>query len=63
MPVKEIRHPLIQHKITYLRNKNTDTKTFRETLNEIAGLMVYEATKDMSLDEIEVETPIMKTKS
>lgn len=63
MPVTEVKHPLIQHKITYLRDKKTDTKIFRETLNEIAGLMVYEATKDMPLEEIEVETPVMVTKS
>ncbi len=63
MSVMEINHPLIQHKLSYLRDKNTDTKTFRETLNEIAGLMTYEATKDLKLQEIEVETPLMKTKS
>lgn len=62
MAVIEINHPLIQHKMTYLRNKDTDTKTFRENLNEIAKLMTYEVTKNLALDEIEVETPLMKTR-
>lgn len=63
MAVVEIKHPLIEHKLTHLRDKNTDTKTFRENLNEIAKLMVYETTKDLELEEIEVETPIQKTKA
>lgn len=62
MAVIEINHPLIQHKLTRLRNKDTDTKTFRENLNEISKLMTYEVTKNLDLDEIEVETPLMKTK-
>ena len=61
MAVFELKHPLIEHKLTNLRNKNTDTKLFRESLNEIAGLMVYEATKHLPLKEIETETPIQKT--
>lgn len=61
MAVIEINHPLIQHKLTILRNKETDTKSFRENLNEIAKLMTYEATKNLKLNEIEVETPLMKT--
>lgn len=63
MSVFEFNHPLIAHKLTNLRNKETDTKLFRESLNEIASLMVYEATKDLKLTEVEIETPIMKTKS
>ena len=63
MAVYELKHPLIEHKLTNLRNKNTDTKLFRESLNEIAGLMVYEATKHLQLKEIEIETPIQKTKT
>ena len=63
MAVYELKHPLIEHKLTNLRNKNTDTKLFRESLNEIAGLMVYEATKHLNLKEIEIETPIQKTKT
>ncbi len=61
MAIFEFNHPLIQHKLTMLRNKETDTKLFRESLNEIASLMIYEATKDLKLKEVEVETPIMKT--
>ncbi len=63
MAVIEVNHPLIQHKLTFLRDKNTGTKLFRETLNEIGGLMTYEATKNVELKEIEVETPLMKTKA
>ncbi len=61
MAVFEMDHPLIQHKLSYLRNKETDTKVFRETLNEIATLMTYEAGKNLSLKEIETETPVQKT--
>lgn len=61
MAVFEMNHPLIQHKLSYLRNKNTETKSFRENLNEIASLMTYEATKTLTLKEIETETPIQKT--
>jgi len=61
MSVIEINHPLVQHKLTLLRNKEAETKLFRETLTEIAGLMTYEATKNFKLKEVEVETPIMKT--
>lgn len=63
MSVYELKHPLIEHKLTNLRDKNTDTKHFREILNEVAGLMVYEATKGLKLKEIEVETPIQATKA
>lgn len=54
-------HPLIQHKITILRKKETTVKEFRFLANEIALLMGYEATRDLPLKEIEVETPIAKT--
>jgi len=63
MAVIEVNHPLIQHKLTFLRDKTTGTKLFRETLNEIAGLMTYEATKNVELKEITVETPLMATKA
>ena len=63
MAVFEYKHPLISHKISILRNINTDTKLFRESLNEIASLMVYEATKDLKLKTITVETPIQKTET
>lgn len=51
-------HPLIQHKVSLLRDKNTDTKEFRELVSEIAMLMTYEVTRDVPLKEIELETPI-----
>ncbi|MGA8942649.1 MAG: uracil phosphoribosyltransferase [Thermoactinomyces sp.] len=55
-------HPLIQHKLTYIRDKNTGTKEFRELVDEVAALMAYEITRDMPLREVEVETPITKAK-
>jgi uracil phosphoribosyltransferase len=61
MAIFEMDHPLIQHKLSYLRNKDTDSKVFRETLNEIATLMTYEAGKNLKLKEIETETPVQKT--
>ena len=51
-------HPLIQHKLSYLRDKNTTVKVFRELISEIAKLMCYEATRDLPLEEVKVETPI-----
>lgn len=56
-------HPLIQHKVTLLRDKRTGTKEFRELVAEIATLMCYEATRDLPLRGIEVETPLMVTKA
>ena len=56
-------HPLIQHKVTLLRDKNTPSKDFRELVNEIAMLMCYEATRDLPLKEVEIETPITVTKA
>ncbi|HIZ83302.1 MAG TPA: uracil phosphoribosyltransferase [Firmicutes bacterium] len=53
-----IDHPLIQHKLSILRDKNTGSKQFRELVNEIATLMCYEATRDLPLKEVEVETPV-----
>ncbi|BAI80575.1 uracil phosphoribosyltransferase [Deferribacter desulfuricans SSM1] len=58
-----IDHPLIKHKLTYVRDKNTPKKEFKELVDEIAMLMAYEITKDFPLEEIEIETPICKTKS
>ena len=55
-------HPLIQHKLAILRNKETGTKEFRALINEIAGLMCYEATRNLPTVEVEVETPIMTAK-
>ncbi|MCK5692872.1 MAG: uracil phosphoribosyltransferase [Bacteroidales bacterium] len=54
-----IDHPLIQHKLTQIRNKHTGTKEFRENVNEIAGLMAYEITRDIPLRETVTETPMM----
>lgn len=57
-----IKHPLIQHKLTMLRDKNTSSKDFRELVNEVSMLMAYEVTRDLPLEDVEVETPICKTK-
>lgn len=51
-------HPLIQHKVSLLRDKNTSTKEFRELVEEIAMLMAYEVTRDLPLKEVEVQTPV-----
>ncbi|MFC4771038.1 uracil phosphoribosyltransferase [Enterococcus hermanniensis] len=53
-----IDHPLIQHKLTIIRDKNCGTKVFREVVDEIAMLMAYEVSRDMPLEDIEIETPI-----
>ncbi|MBE6789232.1 MAG: uracil phosphoribosyltransferase [Ruminococcaceae bacterium] len=55
-------HPLIQHKTTILRQTTTSNKEFRESVEEITMLMCYEALRDLPLEEIEIETPITKTK-
>ncbi len=56
-------HPLIQHKLSIMRNKETGCKEFRELLDEISMLMVYEVTRDLPTEEIRVETPICETKT
>jgi uracil phosphoribosyltransferase len=56
-----IRHPLVQHKLTILRDRRTQTKIFKELVDEIAMLMAYEATADLSLDDIAVDTPLEQT--
>ena len=56
-------HPLIQHKLSLMRDKNTGAKEFRELLEEISMLMIYEVTRDLPTEEVEIETPICKTKS
>ncbi|MCI1284111.1 uracil phosphoribosyltransferase [Lacticaseibacillus songhuajiangensis] len=56
-----LNHPLIQHKLTIIRDKNIGTKEFREVANEIAELMVYEITRDLPLEDVVVETPMGKT--
>ena len=61
-PVHVLNHPLIQHKLAILRNKNTTVKEFRELISEISGLMCYEATRNLPTVEVEVETPITTAK-
>ncbi|MCM3636478.1 uracil phosphoribosyltransferase [Sporosarcina luteola] len=56
-------HPLIQHKLTHIRDVNTGTKEFRELVDEVATLMAYEITRDLPLTEVEVETPVRTAKS
>ena len=56
-------HPLIQHKLTYLRDKNTGSKEFRALVSEIATLVCYEATRDLPLEETDIKTPLVKTKT
>lgn len=51
-------HPLIQHKLTYIRDESTNTKAFRELANEVASLMAYEITRSMPLESIQVQTPV-----
>ncbi|GFN32723.1 uracil phosphoribosyltransferase [Paenibacillus xylaniclasticus] len=58
-----IDHPLIQHKLTFIRDKNTNTKDFRELVDEVAMLMAYEITRDVPLQTIQVETPVQVTES
>lgn len=62
MQVNVINHPLIQHKLTLMRNKETGTKDFRELLEEISMLMTYEITRDFPLEEVDIETPVTKCK-
>ena len=54
-------HPLLQHKVSILRNKNTGVKEFRETVSEIAALMCYEATRNLAISPVEIETPVART--
>ena len=58
-----INHPMIQHKLTIMRNKETGSKDFRQLLEEISMLMGYEVTRNLPMEEIEIETPIQKCKS
>ena len=61
MQVNIIDHPLIQHKLTIMRQKETSSADFRKLLEEITMLMGYEATRDLPLEDVEIETPIQKT--
>ena len=56
-------HPLIKHKLTFIRDKNTGSKEFRELVKEVSMLMAYEVTRDLYLEEVEIETPLTKTTS
>ena len=56
-----VDHPLIQHKLTIMRDKNTSSKDFRQLLDEISMLMGYEITRNLPLEDVEIETPITKT--
>ncbi|MCU6748681.1 MULTISPECIES: uracil phosphoribosyltransferase [Lachnospiraceae] len=56
-----MEHPLIQHKISYIRREDVGTKEFREVIGEIAGLMCYEATRDLKLADVKIKTPITET--
>ena len=56
-----VDHPLIQHKLTIIRDKKTGTKVFREVTNEIARLLAYEVSRDMPLQDVEIETPMGKS--
>ena len=56
--VHVINHPLVQHKLTLMRRKDASTNTFRRLLNELSSLMAYEVTRDMAMQEIEIETPL-----
>jgi uracil phosphoribosyltransferase len=58
-----MNHPLIQHKLTLIRDKNTGSKEFRELISEIAMLICYEATRDLPLQEVEIETPVSIAKA
>ena len=60
--VHVLDHPLIHHKLAVLRNKDTSVKEFRELVSEIAGLMCYEATRNLPTKEVEVETPVATAK-
>ena len=58
--VHVLDHPLLQHKLSILRDESTGVKDFREIVNEVATLMCYEATRDLPLQDVEVQTPVAK---
>ncbi|MBA4261595.1 MAG: uracil phosphoribosyltransferase [Comamonadaceae bacterium] len=58
-----INHPLVQHKLTLMRRKDTSTKSFRELVHELSALLAYELTRDMPMQQIEIETPLEKMMS
>ena len=60
--VVEVNHPLILHKLAFIRNKETGSKDFRDLVSEVSMLLAYEVTRDLPMEEVEIETPICKTK-
>ena len=62
MGLHVFKHPLMKHKMTIIRDKNCSTKMFREVVEELSALMVYEVSRDFELKTIDIETPICKTK-
>src|SRR5215210_2219752 len=61
--VTVVDHPLVQHKLTLMRDKTRSTKGFRQLLNEIGMLLAYEVTRDLPLEEVEIETPLVPMKA
>ena len=61
--VTVVDHPLVQHKLTLMREKDRSTKSFRQLLNEIGMLLCYEVTRDLPLEEIDIETPLVPMKA
>jgi uracil phosphoribosyltransferase len=61
--VHVVRHPLVQHKLTLMRDKDRSTKGFRQLLNEIGMLICYEVTRDLPLEDVEIETPLTKMRA
>jgi uracil phosphoribosyltransferase len=61
--VTTVEHPLVQHKLTLMRDKTTSTKGFRQLMHEVATLLCYEVTRDLSLDFVDIETPMMPMRS
>lgn len=61
--ILEINHPVIKHKLSILRDKNTNSSSFRRGMQEIGRYLAYQVTKDLELEEVEIETPFVKTKA
>ena len=61
--VHEIKHPLVKHKLTIMRDRETSTASFRRLLREISTLLCYEVTRDLELTEVEIETPLVTMKA
>ncbi|MGO1922936.1 MAG: uracil phosphoribosyltransferase [Jeotgalicoccus sp.] len=59
--IQVMDHPLIQHKMSYIRDENTSTKEFRELVDEVGMLMAYEVTRDLTLEDVSVKTPVQET--